>query len=346
MKNVKGSCETTLWPRNGKIQNEYYAKKTSLNLKYGCKVIEGDSTCEEYAGKYVENTTAGQSFGNRLEVQVPQSFSNSLKDGLVAFIQFIRPISAMGVVLQTTSMSLLAVDKLSDLSQVFFKGWLQGMVAFVFMHIVNIGINQLCDIEIDKINKPYLPLASGKLPFKIGVIIVASSSILGLWFSWSIGSWPLFWTLFINQVLAAAYSVDLPLLRWKKSTILTAANFVANMGVTIPVGYFLHMQDIPDMEGDEKFGIRSLSSRLGQKRVFSICTSLMNMAYGIAILVGVTSPFMWSRISMGLGHAILALALWYRAKSVDLNNNASSQSFYIFIWKLFCAECFLLPLFR
>ncbi|KAK7290046.1 hypothetical protein RIF29_04173 [Crotalaria pallida] len=86
--------------------------------------------------------------------------------------------------------------------------WGQGMVVFVFLHVVNCGINQLCDIEIDKINKPYLPLASGQLSFKSGVTIVASSSILGLWFSWMIGSWPLFWTFFINNTLAAIYSVD------------------------------------------------------------------------------------------------------------------------------------------
>ncbi|CAL0307349.1 unnamed protein product [Lupinus luteus] len=223
--------------------------------------------------------------------------------------------------MMSTSMSLLAVEKFSDLSLPFFTGWLQ-------------------------INKPYLPLPSGKLSYRNGVIIVASSLILGLWFGWTIGSRPLFWTLLGSYVFSAAYSVDVPFLRWKKSPLLTALNYVLDMALIMPLGYFLHMQthvlkrptsfpkqlifcttiisvfaivialfkDIPDMEGDEKFGIKSLSLRLGQKR--------------------------------GMGHAILASVLWYRAKSVDLKNNDAIQSFYMFIWKLLSAECFLMPLFR
>ncbi|OIV95574.1 hypothetical protein TanjilG_22717 [Lupinus angustifolius] len=112
------------------------------------------------------------------------------------------------------------------------------LAAAFCMNIFNCGLNQLCDIEIDKINKPDLPLASGELSVKTGTIIVASSVIL----------------------------------------------------------------DIPDMEGDAKFGIQSLSVRLGHKR--------------------------------GMGHAILASVLWYRAKYVDLNSNDAMHSFYVFIWKV------------
>ncbi|KAK7315367.1 hypothetical protein VNO77_33911 [Canavalia gladiata] len=48
----------------------------------------------------------------------------------------------------------------------------------------------------------------------------------------------------------------------------------------------------------------------------------------------------------GLGHAFLASVLWYHAKSVDLESNASTNSFYAFIWKLLSAEYFLLPFTR
>ncbi|KAE9614732.1 putative naringenin 8-dimethylallyltransferase [Lupinus albus] len=225
-----------------------------------------------------------------------------------------------------------------------------------------------------KINKPYLPLPSGKLSYRNGVIIVASSLILGLWFAWMVGSWPLFWTLSGSYVFSAAYSLDVPFLRWKKSPVLTAMNYVLDMAVAMPLGYFLHMQtrvlkrpttfprqlifcttilsifrfsysivqgkylsffkDIPDMEGDGKFGIKSLSLRLGQKWVFWICISLLQMAYGVTILAGLSSPFLWGRISIGMGHAVLASILWYRAKSVDLKNNDAIQSFYMFIWKV------------
>ena len=40
------------------------------------------------------------------------------------------------------------------------------------------GINQLSDIEIDKVNKPYLVLASDELPVRIGVLVTSLYAIL------------------------------------------------------------------------------------------------------------------------------------------------------------------------
>ncbi|TKY72727.1 homogentisate phytyltransferase 1 [Spatholobus suberectus] len=105
-------------------------------------------------------------------------------------------------------------------------------------------------------------------------------------------------------------------------------------------------KDIPDIEGDKIFGIRSFSVRLGQKRVFWICVSLLEMAYGVALLMGAASSCLWSKTITGLGHALLASVLWYHAKSVDLKSKAAITSFYMFIWKLFYAEYFIIPLVR
>nr|KYP47440.1 hypothetical protein KK1_030899 [Cajanus cajan] len=94
-------------------------------------------------------------------------------------------------------------------------------------------------------------------------------------------------------------------------------------------------KDIPDVEGDEKFGIRNMTVLLGQKRVFWICVSILEMAYVAAILfVGATSSYLWSKLTTGLGHALLATILWYRARSVDVKNKVDTQSFYMFIWKV------------
>ncbi|OIW16404.1 hypothetical protein TanjilG_19120 [Lupinus angustifolius] len=305
-----GSHVTTLRHKIGKFQKENCVMISSNpNLKNLCTVSRRGFTYQEYKRNYVVHAASDQSFEYEHQAQDLKSNSSSLKDALSILYHFSRPYAAFGLAMMSTSMSLLAVEKLSDLSLTFFTGWLQ-------------------------INKPYLPLPSGKLSYTNGVFIVASSLILGLWFAWMIGSWPLFWTLSGSYVFSAAYSVDVPFLRWKKSPLLTAMNYVLDMAIIMPLGYFLHMQthvlkrpttfprqlifcttiisifaivialfkDIPDMEGDGKFGIRSLSLRLGQKR--------------------------------SMGHAILASVLWYRAKSVDLTNNDAIQSFYMFIWKV------------
>ncbi|KAG4383495.1 hypothetical protein GLYMA_13G097800v4 [Glycine max] len=280
--------------------------------------------------------------------------------------------------LSIISVSLLAVEKISDISPLFFTGVLEAVVAALFMNIYIVGLNQLSDVEIDKINKPYLPLASGEYSFETGVTIVASFSILSFWLGWVVGSWPLFWALFVSFVLGTAYSINVPLLRWKRFAVLAAMCILAVRAVIVQLAFFLHIQthvykrppvfsrslifatafmsffsvvialfkDIPDIEGDKVFGIQSFSVRLGQKPVFWTCVILLEIAYGVALLVGAASPCLWSKIVTGLGHAVLASILWFHAKSVDLKSKASITSFYMFIWKLFYAEYLLIPFVR
>ena len=46
------------------------------------------------------------------------------------------------------------------------------------MNIFITGINQLTDVEIDRINKPFLPIAAGDLSPRAGRWIVAASAVL------------------------------------------------------------------------------------------------------------------------------------------------------------------------
>ncbi|KDO43837.1 hypothetical protein CISIN_1g0208383mg, partial [Citrus sinensis] len=120
----------------------------------------------------------------------------------------------------------------------------------------------------------------------------------------------------------------LPLLRWKRFAVAAAMCILAVRAVVVQLAFYLHMQthvyrrpavfskplifatafmsffsvvialfkDVPDLEGDKTFGIRTFTVRLGQKRVFWTCISLLEVAYTVAILVGATSPFAWSKL--------------------------------------------------
>ncbi|KAL6965229.1 hypoxanthine-guanine phosphoribosyltransferase, partial [Sarracenia purpurea var. burkii] len=123
--------------------------------------------------------------------------------------------------------------------------------------------------------------------------------------------------------------------------VIFATAFMSFFSVVIAL-----FKDIPDIDGDKIFGIRSFTVRLGQKRVFWICISLLEMAYCVALLVGAASSSLWSKYITVLGHTILASILWNRAKSIDLKSKAAITSFYMFIWKLFYAEYMLIPLVR
>ncbi|XWS52229.1 hypothetical protein CRYUN_Cryun11dG0048900 [Craigia yunnanensis] len=327
--------------------------------------------------KFLVNATSGHSLESEPGAY-PKTTWNSVKDALDAFYRFSRPHTIIGTALSIVSVSLLAVEKGSDVSSLFFIGVLEAVVAALMMNIYVVGLNQLSDIEIDKVNKPYLPLASGEYSTLTGIMIVTSFSIMSFWLGWIVGSRPLFWALFISFVLGTAYSINLPLLRWKRFALVAAMCIVAVRAVIVQFAFYLHIQthvfsrpaiiskplifatafmsffsvvialfkDIPDIEGDKIFGIRSYTVRLGQERVFWTCISLLEMAYGVSILVGATSSYTWSKVITVLGHSILASILWIRAKSVDLKSNAEITSCYMFIWKLFYAEYFLIPLIR
>ncbi|KAG4929664.1 hypothetical protein AAZX31_17G060000 [Glycine max] len=364
---------------NRKIQKEYNFLRfrwPSLNHHY--KGIEGACTCKKCNIKFVVKATSEKSLESEPQAFDPKSILDSVKNSLDAFYRFSRPHTVIGTALSIISVSLLAVEKISDISPLFFTGVLEAVVAALFMNIYIVGLNQLSDVEIDKINKPYLPLASGEYSFETGVTIVASFSILSFWLGWVVGSWPLFWALFVSFVLGTAYSINVPLLRWKRFAVLAAMCILAVRAVIVQLAFFLHMQthvykrppvfsrplifatafmsffsvvialfkDIPDIEGDKVFGIQSFSVCLGQKPVFWTCVTLLEIAYGVALLVGAASPCLWSKIFTGLGHAVLASILWFHAKSVDLKSKASITSFYMFIWKLFYAEYLLIPFVR
>ncbi|KDP35378.1 hypothetical protein JCGZ_10362 [Jatropha curcas] len=361
------------------LQRYYVPKFQRHRVKHYLRhSLEKSTVYQKNDSSFLVHAASGQPFEPQPEAYNPKSASKSVLNAIDAFYRFSRPHTVIGTALSILSVSLLAVEKLSDLSPLFFTGVLEAVAAALMMNIYIVGLNQLSDIEIDKVNKPYLPLASGEYSTGTGVLIVTSFWIMSFWLGWVVGSWPLFWALFVSFVLGTAYSINLPLLRWKRSAFIAAMCILAVRAVIVQLAFFLHMQthvyrraavfsrplifatafmsffsvvialfkDIPDIEGDKIFGIQSFTVRLGQERVFWICISLLEIAYGVAILVGAASSYTWSKCVTVVGHAILAAILWNRAKSVDLKSKAAITSCYMFIWKLFYAEYLLIPLVR
>ncbi|KAJ4958703.1 hypothetical protein NE237_025814 [Protea cynaroides] len=333
---------------------------------------------KKHVKKYVVNATSGYPVESEPEAYNPKDIWESVKTALNVFYRFSRPHTVIGTAMSIISVSLLAVKSWSDFSPLFFIGLLEAIVAALFMNVYIVGLNQLFDIAIDKVNKPYLPLASGEYSVRIGATIVISFAIMSFWLGYVVGSWPLFWALFISFLLGTAYSINIPLLRWKRFALVAAMCILAVRAVIVQLAFFLHMEtfvfrrppiltrpvifatafmsffsivialfkDIPDIDGDKIFGIQSFSVRLGQKRVFWICIYLLEMAYAVAVSVGAASSFLWSKLITVLGHVILASILWDRAKSLDLSSKDAITSFYMFIWKLFYMEYLLIPLVR
>ncbi|KAK9078911.1 hypothetical protein SSX86_002970 [Deinandra increscens subsp. villosa] len=327
--------------------------------------------------KFIVNAASDFSTGN-LRDNIEVSGKKSVGDTLGVIYKYSRAYTLKGTVLSIISISFLAVQNLSDFTPSFVLGVLQAIVGGCLANLYVVGINQLSDIEIDKVNKPYLPLASGELPVKTGILLTSSYAFLGFCVGWSVNSWPLKLGLFLWYAFGTAYSVDMPLLRWKRIPALAAMCLWSVQGAIIPILFHLHAQtcirgrsllvskhaifvfgfmsiygivialfkDIPDVEGDKIDGINSFALQFGQKQVFWICIWLLEMVYGMAILIGLSSARIWIRSIMVIGHSILGFILWRNANLVDLKSNEAIESFYLFIWKLYYVEYLLVPILR
>ncbi|XP_042507527.1 homogentisate phytyltransferase 1, chloroplastic-like [Macadamia integrifolia] len=305
-------------------------------------------------------------------------FRTWLLQKLNAFYLFSRPHTIIGTVVGITSVSLLPVETIADLSLTFWMGLLKALIPGLLMNIYVVGVNQLFDVDIDKVNKPNLPLASGEFSMGTGVALVVLSSLMSFAMGFMFQSPPLMSALLISFLLGSAYSIELPLLRWKRNAFLAATCILIVRAIVVQLAFFMHIQkyvfgrpavltksvvfatvfmcfftavialfkDIPDVDGDRYFGIQSFSVSLGPERVFWLCINLLLLAYGSAVVVGASSEFLYSKLLIVLGHFTLASILWFRARSIDLTNKASITSFYMFIWKLFYAEYLLIPFVR
>ncbi|KAL6603747.1 hypothetical protein ACP70R_044108 [Stipagrostis hirtigluma subsp. patula] len=294
---------------------------------------------------------------------------------LTAFYQFCRPHTIFGTIIGITAVSLLPMKGLDDFSMKFLQGFLEALVSALCMNIYVVGLNQLFDIEIDKVNKPTLPLASGEFSVATGALLVVAFLVMSISIGLRSKSAPLICALLVSFILGSAYSIDAPLLRWKRHAFLAAFCILFVRAILVQLAFFTHMQhhvlkrplaptksvvfatffmccfsavialfkDIPDVDGDRDFGIQSLSVRLGQQRVYWLCINILLTAYGAAILVGASSTNLYTKIVTVLGHGLLGFSLWQRARQIDIMNKASITTFYMFIWKLFYAEYFLIP---
>ncbi len=291
--------------------------------------------------------------------------------------KFSRPHTMLGTFAGVLSTSLLAWVPGAGGTVPAALGTFQALVAALLMNVAIVGVNQVYDVEIDRINKPYLPLASGEMSMAgaVRIVVGTAASSLAIGVVWL--SPPLLATLGGSLLLGLAYSTDLPGLRWKRSPAVAAACIMAVRSFAVHVGFFAHVRlaqgldfawtpalgfavafmllfsiviafskDIPDVEGDRIIGIRTLSVRVGTRVVFRTCIAILLTAYAGAVAFGAASSTLLSRFVGVLAHAIMGALLVRRAREVDTSSKDSLYSFYMFLWKLFYAEYAVLPFLR
>jgi hypothetical protein len=110
--------------------------------------------------------------------------SGSLKARLRALYKFTRPHTIRGTILASIAGTTRAlIDTPGSISNanwaVMLPRALIGMTALLMGNAFIVGINQIYDKDIDKLNKPFLPVASGEMSNRAAWIAVVASGAIG-----------------------------------------------------------------------------------------------------------------------------------------------------------------------
>jgi homogentisate phytyltransferase / homogentisate geranylgeranyltransferase len=281
--------------------------------------------------------------------------------------RFSRPHTIIGTSLSVVSLYVIAVTAYAGgdlaaspmhLALTLLAGWC--------VNVFIVGINQIEDVEIDRINKPWLPIAAGELTRQGAWWIVGACAAVPLAMAVTQGAAELI-AVALGLAIGTAYSV--PPLRIKRYPALASLSITFVRAVVVNVGVWLHfsqtlggvselhpgvwaliavtvpfgfaiaiLKDVPDIEGDRRYAIATFSVRLGAGRVLALGVAALTVAeagmaiLGPLLLDGANGPLLAG------AHLLALAALWVWAARVDPGDREAVTVFYQRVWKLFFLE--------
>ena len=104
------------------------------------------------------------------------------------------------------------------------------------------------------------------------------------------------------------------------------------------------LKDVPDLEGDRQFAIRTFTVRMGAERVFHLGLAALAIAYGGMIVLGpwLLRDYAQPAVLIG-GHLAAAILLWHWSRQADPRDKEGFTRFYMRVWALFFLEYLLMP---
>lgn len=250
---------------------------------------------------------------------------------------------------------------------------LLGVLALLLGNLFIVGINQIYDVEIDVVNKPYLPIAAGRLSPRAAWSIVIGAGVASLAIVKAAFSPLIFWLFAFGTTVGGLYSVPpIQLKRYPLAaglTIATCRGFLLNFGVyyatrealglsfqwSAPVSFLARFmtvyaaviavtKDLVDIEGDRKGGIDTFASRLGPAKVARGAGIVLLLNYAGAIATALLAPpGAFRRVFMAGGHTVAAGCLLWSLAKLQPERVESLKAYYKRIWDLFYLEYAMYP---
>lgn len=287
--------------------------------------------------------------------------------------KFSRPHTIIGTSLSVIALYLICLATTgNEITIANLEQMLAVWFACLGGNVYIVGLNQMYDLEIDRINKPDLPLASEEFSLKEGRVIVWVAGFLALLIGTLAGKW-LLATVVISLIIGSAYST--PPIRLKRFPFFAAFCILTVRGIVVNLGLFLHysqkltgvqklnpyvwtltlfillftvaiaiFKDVPDLAGDKKYNIKTFTLVIGKSAVFNLARGVITLCYAGMAIVGLLWLTSINLSFFTLAHLVLLGILWWRSRNINLEDKSEIADFYQFIWKLFFLEYLLFPL--
>jgi 4-hydroxybenzoate polyprenyltransferase len=210
------------------------------------------------------------------------------------WLEFSRPFTLVAPALGFASGAVTAIgaSPREPWSAALIVYPLIGSIMAAVLNAASNALNQIYDLEIDRVNKPKRPLPSGRLSLRGAWTFTIAAYVLALVLAWLVapgGRHECFWIVVVATIITALYSV--PPFRTKRLGIWANVTIAIPRGVLLKVagwssvktiwgvepwfigaifGLFLlgasTTKDFADMEGDARGGCRTLPIIYGVRR--------------------------------------------------------------------------------
>jgi homogentisate phytyltransferase/homogentisate geranylgeranyltransferase len=271
--------------------------------------------------------------------------------------KFSRPHTIIGSTVSIVVLFLLQGGSLSDHCLIL----LTTLVSALGCNVCITGLNQVIDVELDKINKPELPIASGELDISTAKKIVIVSGIIAVGAA-AVLHWVLLLLIVVILLLGIAYSV--PPIQLKQHHLPAALAITIVRGVLVNIGMALHFsnmfqetfkieavvypltifisafslaiawyKDLPDRAGDAHFGYRTFPLLYSPKTALYLGATFVMAAYAWCIF------WSYKQEQTLLMYSLLVLGILFliHLQTVRMNEQASIRRFYQLFWVFFFA---------
>ncbi len=278
--------------------------------------------------------------------------------------RFSRPHTIIGTALSVLGLYAIAVAE--DVPGLSIPDLLATLLAALTVNVAIVGVNQLTDVEIDRVNKPWLPIAAGDLSPAAARRIVSACTAIPLAMALTQGMTE---TAAVTAALAVGALYSLPPARLKRFPVAASLSITGVRSAIVNLGVYGHfapaiaapvwalclfvlpfsfaiavLKDVPDIEGDRRFRIRTFTVRLGPERVLRLGLAALLLAYGgMAVLGPILLAGHAQPVVLAAGHVAAAALLIRWAHVADPRSRAAFTGFYMRVWGLFFLEYLLVP---